>query len=201
MIKLILLSSLAFFVSCGEIKSALDDLDIDEDDHPTEIVDPTPLPTNPPKPEPVSTLAKSRENLKNALKETWKPDSTTGFKCFGSNTRNGEVVCVLPYQYTVPPYYTKVDHHGNNVMCNKDFVRFEQVILNHGTISTPLYFEDKNPYGNELDYGCANYVGTPLGPIGRQHWRGNIKYDNVISKKNVSLTIIEQGKKGTIIVK
>lgn len=108
-----------------------------------------------------------------------------GFKCMGSSTRGGSIVCLLPYQFTWSPHKMKTDHHNYTFACNRDDESFDTVnlILNNGsTIS--------------LNYaGCHNYVATQDGPIGRQHFRNeSVKWSSV-DNSVVRIEMIKNGSK------
>lgn len=213
--KKFILPLLLILCSCGDIRDEIENLVTDNSNDPViesspipePSIKPTPKPlVNPSiKPTPVISEGKevSENNLYNTLKpECFKPLSTSGFKCIASDTRNGDIVCVLPYYYTVKPRYSKVDHHGNTVLCNKHFVRFDKVTVEYDSKTVDLFYEDKNQYTGEIDYSCANYVGSPEGPVGRQHWRGkNIKFDTINKSANIKLKLYKKDRVGCLIVK
>lgn len=109
-----------------------------------------------------------------------------GFKCMGSATRGGSVVCLLPYQFTWKPHKMKTDHHNNTFACNKNNERFDEVdlILKSDKVISLKWA------------GCHNYVATVNGKIGRQHWRDeSTKWDSV--KNRVKTIVMKKGNKKT----
>lgn len=96
--------------------------------------------------------------------------SNDGFKCIGSDTRGGSVVCLLPYQFTWAPHKSVTDHHNYTFACNANDDHFSKVelVLNSGQRIGLSYS------------GCHNYVATPGGAVGRQHFRNeSIKWSNI----------------------
>ena len=93
-----------------------------------------------------------------------------GFTCIASRTRNDSLVCLLPYQFTWSPLTSFTDDAGFTFGCNAndDFFDEVTVILNNGRqISL-------------VEAGCFNFVATPEGQIGRQHWRNEgVQFDSV----------------------
>ncbi len=129
------------------------------------------------------------------VKEYYIPDNCSnppeyitpndGFKCIASATRNGSIVCILPYQFTWEPRRNITDHHGYTFGCNKNDEHFDKVelVLKTGE-RIPLAFAY-----------CANYVATADGPIGRQHFRNENYQWNSVANRVVTLEMVKGNKK------
>lgn len=109
-----------------------------------------------------------------------------GFKCMGSSTRGGSVVCLLPYQFTWAPHKMVTDHHNYSFACNRNDESFTNV---------RIYLNDNSSIS--LSYaGCHNYVSTQDGWIGRQHFRNEgVNWDSI--KNRATRIEMENGGKKT----
>lgn len=134
---------------------------------------------------------------------TFRPSSSSGFQCQSAETRGGQTVCLLPYEYTLPPFYTKTDHHGHRFGCNVNGDTFESFTLIAGGQEFPMFIEKENPFGPEEgvpDYFCANFVATPEGQIGRTHVRLRNSWGS-FNGSGVSIRICDQGLCDTLILR
>ena len=134
---------------------------------------------------------------------TFMPNSNSGFKCQTAETRGGQTVCLLPYEYTIPPFYTKTDHHGHSFGCNIGGDTFESFTLVAGGTEYPMFIESENPFGPQegiADYFCANFVGTRDGNIGRTHVRLTNSWES-FNGNSVSIKICDQGLCDTLILR
>ncbi len=171
--KLLSLLLLVLLSACGEDIS-LDDLaDSDSPDNILRrvIQEEPPVAEDPTAPETTGSEAPTSNFITGRI---YMPDQASGFKCQSAETRGGQTVCLLPHQYTLPPYYTKTDHHGSRFSCNVNGDTFQRFVLDAAGTEYPMFIEKNNPYGAQSgpsDYFCANYVGTGSGNIGRTHIR------------------------------
>jgi len=145
------------------------------------------------------------ETTRNSLVtgRTFMPNSRSGFQCQTAETRGGQTVCLLPYQYTIPPYYTKTDHHGHSFGCNIGGDTFESFTLVAGGVEYPMFIENENPFGPQegiADYFCANFVSTPEGNIGRTHVRLSNSWES-FNGNSVSIKVCDQGLCDTLILR
>lgn len=135
---------------------------------------PTPVPTSTPiapptmNPTPVPTLTAMPglfipDNCNNPPRQI---SSTSGFKCKGSETRGGAIVCLLPWEFTWEPYVVESDGH-----------------LSSSRKFNSVYLVRHNGSFIDLDWsGYANPVYLPQGKVNRQHWRNSsAKWDSVKS--------------------
>jgi len=131
------------------------------------------------------------------------PSSASGFKCQSAETRGGQTVCLLPYQYTLAPFYTKTDHEGNRFSCNIGGDTFDSFVLDAAGTEYPMFIEQNNPFGPQSgisDYFCANYVGTASGNVGRTHVRLTKKWTD-FNGQSVSIKVCDQGLCDTLILR
>ncbi len=134
---------------------------------------------------------------------TFRPDSSSGFKCQSAETRGGQTVCLLPYQYTLEPYYTKTDHAGHMFSCNSNGDTFNQFTLISNGEEYEMFFEDINPFGGDSgrnDYFCANFVGTASGNIGRTHVRLTKQWSD-FNGRSVSIEVCKNRVCDTLILR
>jgi len=146
---------------------------------------------------PEATPTKAPETFPTLQGVSITPNSNTGFKCQPAESRGGSTtVCLLPYTYTVKPFYTKIDHHKNKFGCNVNGDTYDSFTLISGGQEYKMSIEKKNPFDPEdktVDYFCQNYVGTSSGNIGRTHVRLKNNW-NEFNGKSVSIRICDKNK-------
>ncbi len=152
-----------------------------------------------------SSTTEVQETVRTSLitGRTFMPNSNSGFKCQTAETRGGQTVCLLPYEYTIPPFYTKTDHHGHSFGCNIGGDTFESFTLIAGGTEYPMFLETENPFGPQegiADYFCANFVGTRDGNIGRTHVRLTNSWES-FNGNSVSIRICDQRLCDTLILR
>lgn len=189
---------LILFSSCGDGDRVLDIVEdvvdiIKEDPTPStppentlppEVVKPTSEPIEKPIEKPIETPKEYDLFIPNNCSNPPKNiSSNDGFKCMASATRNGTVVCLLPYQFTWKPWKQVTDHHNNTFTCNKSEEHFDKVFL----------IMKSGRQINLVYAGCHNYVATSDGWIGRQHFRNeDIKWGKI--KRNVKQIVMIKNK-------
>jgi len=108
-----------------------------------------------------------------------------GFLCKASETRNETIVCVLPYQFTWPPYIDKNDGR-NTFRCNANDETFDDVkiFLRNGEVIS-------------LDYaGCHNPVFLNGFKQGRIHVRDESrKWNSSIARRAERIEMTKGNKK------